>query len=98
MATSTDIAKACKLDVPTIEGVFEAILLAVARGERVAIRGFGSFERKTHLGRTQTTPIMTGGSITYPDKTIIKFKASDTAKERLNRKKASKKKTKKAAK
>lgn len=86
MPSTSHIAKRCDLTVSKVDEIFDVILRLVAKGERVTIRGFGAFERKVHKGRTQITPIVAGGSATYPDRYLLKFKPASTAKERFNRK------------
>ncbi len=86
MASTTDIAKLCDLPVSKLEDIFDVILRLVAKDERVTIRGFGVFERMLHKGRTQITPIVKGGSATYSDRYLIKFRPGKTAKKRFNRK------------
>jgi integration host factor subunit beta len=86
MPAASDIAKLCDLPTAKVDEIFDVILRLVAKGERVTIRGFGAFERKVHKGRTQITPIVKDGSVTYPDRFLLKFRPGATAKERFNRK------------
>jgi len=83
-SNASDIAKAVGLETHEVINVFDTILAMTRRGERVTISGFGSFNRHIHKGRTQVTPLVAEGEVTYPDKYILKYKPSDTAKERFS--------------
>jgi integration host factor subunit beta len=70
------------------EGVnifFEAIKEALLKGERVEIRGFGSWrwrKRKSRLGRNPRT----GSTVRVPAKKVLYFKPSKILKELINKK------------
>jgi len=80
-----------ELDLPkkkAEEGVnifFEAIKEALLKGERVEIRGFGSWrwrKRKSRLGRNPKT----GSTVKVPAKKVLYFKPSKILKELINKK------------
>lgn len=88
MAGMKELAKAAGFQrASVVEDVFEVIMKMVERGEPVTIRGFGTFRRQIHRGRTQITPLVEGGKVTYKDRWVLKFKPSDAAKDRINRSK-----------
>lgn len=67
---------ATKADVSVgIDKVFEAISNITGQGDRVTIKGFGSFEMKTSKPKTGRNP-QTGEAIQIAAKTTLKFKAS----------------------
>ncbi|WGF89986.1 integration host factor subunit beta [Marinivivus vitaminiproducens] len=63
--------------------VFDEISAALARGDRVELRGFGAFsvrERGSRLGRNPRT----GEEVQVPDKVVPYFKTGKELRERLN--------------
>lgn len=85
MSGISEIAKEAGLKSELVANLFEAITALVARGHKVKINGFGSFERRIYPGRTLTTPAVNNGEpIEYPDSYVMKFKQSQTAKRRIN--------------
>lgn len=92
MSGLSDVAKGAGVKQDIVVDVFEEILKRVSNGERVRIKGFGSFEMKTYPGRTLVTPAVNDGDpITFPDSQMLKFRQSQQAKQRLNSKTAAKK-------
>ena len=67
-----------------IENIVDAILGeiadALARGERVELRGFGAFSTKQRLARTGRNP-RTGATIQIKAMKVPKFRASKTLKD-----------------
>ena len=64
--------------------IFDQIAAALARGERVEMRGFGAFtvkQRYVRIGRN----LRTGEEVPVDEKTVLFFKASATLRGRLNR-------------
>jgi integration host factor subunit beta len=64
--------------------VFDQISTALARGDRVELRGFGAFtvkRRKPRIGRNPRT----GEEVPVGEKTVPFFKASNMLRGRLNR-------------
>lgn len=96
MSGVSEICKESGLKPDVVVSVFETILSMVASGEKVRLKGFGSFERKVYPGRTLTTPAVNGGEpMKYPDSYLLKFHQSNLAKRRIN---IAAKKAKRAAK
>lgn len=63
--------------------VFEEISAALARGDRVELRGFGAFsvrDRDARLGRNPRT----GDEVRVPDKSVPYFKTGKELRLRLN--------------
>ena len=63
--------------------VFNEITEALARGDRVELRGFGAFSVKTRDARTGRNP-RTGEAVEVPEKTVPFFKAGKELRERMN--------------
>ena len=62
---------------------FEEITAALAKGERVELRGFGAFSVKERKARTGRNP-RTGESVEVTEKFIPYFKTGKQLRERLN--------------
>jgi integration host factor subunit beta len=82
-----EVAKA--VDVPKkdaeriVKTVFESVTNALHRGEKIELRGFGSFrlrERKARIGRNPKT----GETVNVPSKKVPYFKAGKELKELIN--------------
>jgi integration host factor subunit beta len=71
-----------------IENIIDAILgeitNALARGERVELRGFGAFSTKQRQARTGRNP-RTGDKVPVTEKLAPFFKTGKEMRERLNR-------------
>ncbi|WP_114393257.1 integration host factor subunit beta [Oleisolibacter albus] len=63
--------------------VFDEITEALARGDRVELRGFGAFSVKRRDARTGRNP-RTGESVSVEEKAIPFFKTGKQLRERLN--------------
>jgi integration host factor subunit beta len=63
--------------------VFEEIAAALARGERVELRGFGAFSIKKRDARIGRNP-RTGESVRVSEKFVPFFKTGKELRERLN--------------
>jgi integration host factor subunit beta len=71
-------------DVETIVAtIFEEITFALARGERVELRGFGAFTVKHRDARTGRNP-RTGASVSVDEKKVPFFKAGKELRLRVN--------------
>lgn len=71
-------------DVERIVGtIFEEITGALARGERVELRGFGAFSVKQRDARIGRNP-RTGESVRVDEKRVPYFKTGKLLRERLN--------------
>ncbi|MEL7137599.1 MAG: integration host factor subunit beta [Pseudomonadota bacterium] len=66
-----------------VSTVFEEITSALARGDRVELRGFGAFSVKTRDARTGRNP-RTGEAVPVPEKKVPFFKAGKDMRERMN--------------
>lgn len=64
--------------------IFDEISAALARGDRVELRGFGAFSVRRRPGRTARNP-RTGEAVTVPAKDVPFFKSGKDMRERLNR-------------
>lgn len=71
-------------DVERVVGtVFDEISNALAKGNRVEIRGFGSFPVKKRTARTGRNP-RTGEAVDVPEKRLPAFKTGKQLQGRLN--------------
>ena len=66
-----------------VDTVFERIGSALARGDRVELRGFGAFSTRGRGGRIGRNP-RTGAEVAVPGKAVPRFKAGKGLLERLN--------------
>ena len=64
--------------------IFEEIATALARGDRVELRGFGAFTVKHRAPRIGRNP-RTGTSVAVSEKYVPFFKTGKDLRERLNR-------------
>ncbi|MEZ5922767.1 MAG: integration host factor subunit beta [Hyphomicrobiaceae bacterium] len=64
--------------------VFDEIISAMARGDRVELRGFGAFSVKHRAPRTARNP-RTGKPVSVNEKFVPFFKTGKDLRERLNR-------------
>ncbi len=66
-----------------VNTVFEEIINAMARGDRVELRGFGAFSVKKRDSRQGRNP-RTGESVSVDEKHVPFFKTGKLLRERLN--------------
>jgi integration host factor subunit beta len=66
-----------------VSTVFEEITAALARGDRVELRGFGAFSVKNREGRMGRNP-RTGATVPVPAKSVPFFKTGKELRERMN--------------
>ena len=66
-----------------VNTVFEEITSAMARGERVELRGFGAFSVKKREARVGRNP-RTGDSVAVEAKNVPFFKTGKLLRDRLN--------------
>ncbi len=81
VSTATDLAK--KSAEVIVNTVFDSIIEALHNGEKIELRGFGSFrlrERKARIGRNPKT----GETVHVPTKKVPYFKAGKELKELIN--------------
>lgn len=67
-----------------VNNIFESMKEALARGEKVEIRGFGSFKIKERKARDGRNP-RTGAEIKIGPRKVPFFKAGKELRERINR-------------
>ncbi len=66
-----------------VDTIFDEITAALAKGDRVELRGFGAFSIKKREARTGRNP-RTGESVTVQAKSLPFFKTGKELRERLN--------------
>jgi integration host factor subunit beta len=66
-----------------VETIFSSIIGALQGGDRIEIRGFGSFRTRQRRGRTGRNP-KTGAKVEVPPKRIPFFKPSKELKDHVN--------------
>ena len=66
-----------------VSTIFDEIIDAMARGERVELRGFGAFSVKKRDSRQGRNP-RTGESVSVEEKHVPFFKTGKLLRERLN--------------
>jgi integration host factor subunit beta len=67
-----------------VNAILNEITAALARGDRVELRGFGAFSVKHRPARTGRNP-RTGEPVSVEKKTVPFFKTGKEMRERLNR-------------
>jgi integration host factor subunit beta len=72
--------------VLAVEVVFESMVEAMKKNERIEIRGFGNFTVRTREPRKGRNP-MTGASVDVPPRRFPFFKVGKELKERVDAKK-----------
>jgi len=66
-----------------VNAIFDEITAALARGDRVELRGFGAFSLKHRGARVGRNP-RTGAQVEVAEKTVPFFKTGKEMRERLN--------------
>ncbi len=66
-----------------VSTIFDEVTAALARGERVELRGFGAFTIKQRDARTGRNP-RTGEPVSVDEKVVPFFKAGKELRERVN--------------
>ena len=66
-----------------VETVFECITAALVKGNKVELRGFGSFKVRQHRSRTARNPKV-GTAVYVPAKKVPRFKTSKRLRNLLN--------------
>lgn len=67
-----------------VNAILNEITAALARGDRVELRGFGAFSTKTRDPRTGRNP-RTGESVAVTAKSVPYFKPGKELRERINK-------------
>lgn len=65
-----------------VKETLDAIVQSLARGDRIEIRGFGSFSLTYHPARIGRNP-KTGAAVSVPEKSVPHFKAGKEMRERI---------------
>ena len=94
LAAKTEVSKAAA--AKSIETIVELITKTVAKGEDVALIGFGTFKSAKRAARTGRNP-KTGAALKIAASTVPKFSAGAAFKTAVAGKKAAKSAPKKAA-
>ena len=81
LSTKTGVSK--KDTSIIVNMILENIGGALVAGDKVELRGFGSFKVKTRRARQARNP-RTGASVSVPAKQVPFFKASNELKDKLN--------------
>ena len=68
-----------------VDVVFDSMTEALAKGDRIDVRGFGNFTIKERIERKGRNP-KTGESVQIPARRTIYFKLGGELNERMNRK------------
>ena len=66
-----------------VETIFDSVVRALRAGDKIEIRGFGSFRTRKRQGRIGRNP-KTGDRVEVPAKTIPYFKPSKELKDLVN--------------
>src|SRR5437588_6255900 len=66
-----------------VETIFDSIIATLQKGEKIEIRGFGSFRTRERRGRVGRNP-KTGEKVEVPAKKIPYFKPSKELKDFVN--------------
>lgn len=82
LAEAQDISQRAAKKI--VDSVFENITNALARGDRVEVRGLGSFKVKRYDGYVGRNP-KTGENVTIKSKHLPVFKVGKELKERVDR-------------
>ena len=67
-----------------VEAVFSSIIDALQKGDKIELRGFGSFRVRRRKSRTGRNP-KTGQGVVVPAKTVPYFKPGKELKELINK-------------
>ena len=73
-----------KTATAALDAVISEVQNAVTKGDKVAITGFGSFEKRVRNARTARNP-RTGETVDVGEKYVPQFKAGKEIRERINR-------------
>lgn len=81
ISAKTGVAKAQAQNI--IEDVFELISDALAKGDKIDLRGFGTFSTRDSAARTGRNP-QTGETIQIPARRVPGFKPGKELRDRVN--------------
>ncbi len=81
IASKTNVPKAQAQVI--VEDIFELIADGLAKGDKIDLRGFGTFSVRQSEARTGRNP-QTGEPLTIPARKVPNFKAGKELKDRVN--------------
>ena len=67
-----------------VNATFDIMTATLAKGEKVQLSGFGTFEAKMRQRRVGRHPV-TGEAVQIPEKTAVTFKSGQTLKEKVEK-------------
>lgn len=82
VASATGISQTQAQEV--VSAAFDAIIGAVAKGDRVSLAGFGTFERRERAARTGRNP-QTGAAVEIAASKAPAFKPATAFKDAVNK-------------
>jgi integration host factor subunit beta len=82
VASASDLTR--KHTEVIVDAVFSSILEALRRGDKIELRGFGSFRVRRRDSRRGRNP-KTGAGVVVPAKTVPHFKPGKELRELINR-------------
>lgn len=82
VANHTELTK--KTSTEAVDAIISAITDSLARGQKVTLVGFGTFEVTRRKARTGVNP-QTRESLDIPAKNVVRFKAGKGLTERVGR-------------
>ncbi|HET7745994.1 MAG TPA: integration host factor subunit beta [Vicinamibacteria bacterium] len=82
LARASDLTR--KHSEVIVDAVFSSILEALQRGDKIELRGFGSFRVRRRDSRTGRNP-KTGEGVVVPAKNVPYFKPGKELRELINR-------------
>lgn len=84
MAGIHKAARAAGVSDEQARSLFSSILTQVGEGERVYVKDFGTFSMRVSKARTIRSPQIPGGVAEIPERNVLKFQVSPSAKKALN--------------
>ncbi len=87
VSADADLSK--RVATEAVDAVIDTIKRSVAKGEKVSIPGFGSFEKRLRAPRTARNP-QTGAKIKIPATSVPAFKAGSEFKAQVSGKRKKK--------
>ena len=82
VAKATDLTK--KQAEVIVESVFDGIIASLRAGEKIELRGFGSFRLRQRGARVARNPKRSGVKVMVPPKRVPYFKPGKKLKELIN--------------
>src|SRR5512141_2975903 len=82
VARSADLTK--KQAEGVVESVFEGIIASLKAGQKIELRGFGSFKLRVRGARVARNPKKSGVKVMVPPKRVPYFKPGKKLKELIN--------------